>query len=42
MPIETSGFNLGADDQELRLLQIELVKLQKSLIANGDQILLIL
>jgi polyphosphate kinase 2 len=41
MPIETSGFNLGADDQELRLLQIELVKLQKSLIANGDQILLI-
>ena len=42
MPIETSGFNLGADDQELRLLQIELVKLQKSLITNGDQILLIL
>ena len=42
MPIETSGFNLGADDQELRLLQIELVKLQKNLIANGDQILLIL
>jgi polyphosphate kinase 2 len=42
MPIETSGFNLGADDQELRLLQIELVKLQKSLIANGDQILLII
>ena len=29
-------------DQELRLLQIELVKLQKSLIANGDQILVIL
>ena len=29
-------------DQELRLLQIELVKLQKSLIANGDQILIIL
>jgi polyphosphate kinase 2 len=42
MPIETSGFNLGADDGELRLLQIELVKLQKSLIANGDQILVIL
>jgi polyphosphate kinase len=42
MPIETSGFNLGADDQELRPLQIELVKLQKSLITNGDQILLIL
>ncbi len=29
-------------DGELRLLQIELVKLQKSLIANGDQILIIL
>ena len=29
-------------DQELRLLQIELVKLQKSLIANGDQILVVL
>jgi polyphosphate kinase 2 len=29
-------------DQELRLLQIELVKLQKSLIANGDQILIVL
>jgi polyphosphate kinase len=42
MPIETSGFNLGAEDQELRLLQIELVKLQKSLIANGDQILVVL
>ena len=42
MPIETSGFNLGADDQELRLLQIELVKLQKSLIANGEQILVVL
>jgi polyphosphate kinase 2 len=42
MPIETSGFNPGADDGGLRLLQIELVKLQKSLIANGDQILVIL
>jgi polyphosphate kinase 2 len=42
MPIETSGFNPGADDGELRLLQIELVKLQKSLIANGDQVLVIL
>ena len=43
MPIETPGSNLGADDdEELRLLQIELVKLQKSLIANGDQILLVL
>jgi polyphosphate kinase 2 len=42
MPIETSGFNLGAYDEELRLLQIELVKLQKSLIANGDQILIVL
>jgi polyphosphate kinase 2 (PPK2 family) len=42
MPIETSGFNLGADDQELRLLQIELVKLQKGLIAKGNQILVIL
>ena len=42
MPIATSGFNLGAEDQELRLLQIELVKLQKSLIANGDQILVVL
>jgi polyphosphate kinase 2 len=29
-------------EQELRLLQIELVKLQKSLIANGDQILVVL
>lgn len=29
-------------DQELRLLQIELVKLQKSLIANGEQILVVL
>jgi polyphosphate kinase len=29
-------------DHELRLLQIELVKLQKSLIANGDQILVVL
>jgi polyphosphate kinase 2 len=29
-------------DQDLRLLQIELVKLQKSLIANGDQILVVL
>jgi polyphosphate kinase 2 len=29
-------------DQELRLLQIELVKLQKSLITNGDQILVVL
>ena len=29
-------------DQELRLLQIELVKLQKSLIVNGDQILVVL
>jgi polyphosphate kinase 2 len=29
-------------DQELRLLQIELVKLQKSLIANDDQILVVL
>ena len=29
-------------DQELRLLQIELVKLQKSLITNGDQILIVL
>jgi len=42
MPIETSGSNLGAYDQELRLLQIELVKLQKSLIAKGDQILVVL
>ena len=42
MPIATSGFNLGAEDQELWLLQIELVKLQKSLIANGDQILVVL
>jgi polyphosphate kinase 2 len=42
MPIDTPGLNLGADDEELRLLQIELVKLQKSLIANGDQILVIL
>ena len=29
-------------DQQLRLLQIELVKLQNSLISNGDQILVIL
>jgi polyphosphate kinase 2 len=29
-------------DHELRLLQIELVKFQKSLIANGDQILVVL
>jgi polyphosphate kinase 2 len=42
MPIETSGSNLGAYDQELRLLQIELVKLQKSLIAKGDQLLVVL
>jgi polyphosphate kinase 2 len=35
-------FNSGNYDQELRLLQIELVKLQKSLIANGDQILVVL
>jgi polyphosphate kinase 2 len=42
MPIATPGLNLGADDEELRLLQIELVKLQKSLIAKGDQILVIL
>jgi polyphosphate kinase 2 len=42
MLVETPGSNLGAYDQELRLLQIELVKLQKSLIANGDQILLVL
>ncbi len=42
MPIETSGSNLGAYDRDLRLLQIELVKLQKSLIANGDQILVVL
>jgi polyphosphate kinase 2 len=42
MPIDTPGLNLGADDEELRLLQIELVKLQKSLIAKGDQILVIL
>ena len=32
----------GNYDHELRLLQIELVKLQKSLIANGDQILVVL
>jgi polyphosphate kinase 2 len=32
----------GIYEQELRLLQIELVKLQKSLIANGDQILVVL
>jgi len=42
MPMEALGLNLGAHDQELRLLQIELVKLQKSLIANGDQILVVL
>jgi len=42
MPIETSGSNLGAYDQELRFLQIELVKLQKSLIAKGDQLLVVL
>jgi polyphosphate kinase 2 len=42
MPVETPGSNLGAYDEELRLLQIELVKLQKSLIANGDQILVVL
>jgi len=42
MPMEAPGLNLGAHDQELRLLQIELVKLQKSLIANGDQILVVL
>jgi polyphosphate kinase len=35
-------FNSSDYDQELRLLQIELVKLQKSLIANGDQILVVL
>jgi polyphosphate kinase 2 len=40
--MEAPGLNLGAHDQELRLLQIELVKLQKSLIANGDQILVVL
>ena len=42
MPMEAPGLNLGAHDQELRLLQIELVKLQKSLIANGEQILVVL
>jgi polyphosphate kinase len=42
MPVETPGLNLGSYDEELRLLQIELVKLQKSLIANGDQILVVL
>ena len=42
MPKVTPGSDLGADDQELRLLQIELVKLQKSLIANGGQVLIIL
>ena len=35
-------FDASTYDQELRALQIELVKLQKSLIANGDQILVIL
>jgi polyphosphate kinase 2 len=35
-------FNSSDYDQELRLLQIELVKLQKSLIANGHQILVVL
>jgi polyphosphate kinase 2 len=40
--MEAPGLNLGAHDQELRLLQIELVKLQKSLIANGEQILVVL
>jgi polyphosphate kinase 2 len=33
---------LSSYEQELRLLQIELVKLQKSLITNGDQILVVL
>ena len=42
MLMEAPGLNLGAHDQELRLLQIELVKLQKSLIANGEQILVVL
>lgn len=42
MPKITPGLNLGADDQELKLLQIELVKLQKSLIAKGEQVLVIL
>ena len=42
MPIETSGSNLGDSDQELRLLQIELVKLQKCLFAKGNQILVVL
>lgn len=35
-------FDSSTYEQELRALQIELVKLQKSLIANGDQILVIL
>lgn len=35
-------FDASTYDQELHALQIELVKLQKSLIANGDQILVIL
>lgn len=42
MAKNTLGPTPGKDDEELRLLQIELVKLQKSLIANGDQILVIL
>jgi polyphosphate kinase len=33
---------LSSYEQDLRLLQIELVKLQNSLIANGDQILVVL
>lgn len=35
-------FDSSTYEQELRALQIELVKLQKSLIANGNQILVIL
>lgn len=36
------GLSPSNYEEELRLLQIELVKLQKSVIANGDQILIIL
>ncbi len=38
----THDAELSSYEQDLRLLQIELVKLQKSLIANGDQILVVL
>lgn len=42
MPKSKLGLSPSNYNEDLRLLQIELVKLQKSLIANGDQILVIL